>query len=170
MGYTQWCQVYKTLYDRHGHWFLWRTGTDFLHLRPIQVTVCHSHTLFLLFSSNIPKIPRSQQNCLDSKETERCAPVLEPVSLFLLLQLSPSAGSCLSFSFSPPYALSSLHPTLSKRPGVSTGQLKPAYTPRPQRTHTFIHHTNIHKNQQFSTPHRFCNYKLSSVTNSILSI
>lgn len=39
----------------HCHWFLWRTGTDFLYLCPIQFTKCHSlKTLFLLFSSNIP--------------------------------------------------------------------------------------------------------------------
>lgn len=91
------------------------------------------------------------------RHSERCAPVLEPVSLFLLLQLSPSAGSCLSFSFSPPYALSSFHPTLSKRPGVSTGQLKPAYTPRPQ-----IHVAQAHT--RFRSPHK-CTQK-SAVLNT----
>lgn len=102
--------------------------------------MCHSLRLFFSYflatfqiyvkhSKESTKFFRRTVEKLTVRHSERCAPVLEPVSLFLLLQLSPSAGSCLSFSFTPPYALTSLHPSLSRRPGVGMGQLKPAYTP-----------------------------------------
>lgn len=153
-------------YDRHCHWILWRTGTDFLHLWPIQFTV----SLILFFSyfpatfqkfQGVNRISQTVKK-LRVRHSERCAPVLEPVSLFLLLQLSPSAGSCVflilttlrplispSDSFQAPRGQHGSAKTSVKNPDHKCTLLK--------RTHASVHHTNVHKNQQFSTPSHFCN-------------
>lgn len=151
------------------HWFSWRTGGGFLHLWSDHF--CHSLSILLLFSVGIPT--NSEHSKGATLFSERChiktrnwqcemfnnlLLVLESVSLSVLLQLSQSAGSHMSFSFAPLYFLSSPSSISFQRPGVGTGQLKPAYafthgcSHTTTNTHgTLLKYTHFHTSTQMYT-------------------